>query len=66
MPNVVDGDLPDQKLPIVPGHGIVGIVEAAGRPGIPAPGRQDKRRPLTEVNIVDFRPSILNGRFPRI
>ncbi|MHA3902589.1 zinc-dependent alcohol dehydrogenase family protein [Castellaniella sp. WN] len=28
--HVVDGDLPDQQLPIVPGHEIVGIVEAAG------------------------------------
>lgn len=28
--HVVDGELPDRKLPIVPGHEIVGIVEAAG------------------------------------
>ena len=28
--HVVDGDLPDPKLPIVPGHEIVGIVEALG------------------------------------
>jgi alcohol dehydrogenase, propanol-preferring len=28
--HVVDGDLPDPKLPIVPGHEIVGRVEAAG------------------------------------
>lgn len=28
--HVVDGDLPDPKLPIVPGHEIVGIVEARG------------------------------------
>src|SRR3954453_7203998 len=28
--HVVDGDLPNPKLPIVPGHEIVGIVEAVG------------------------------------
>jgi propanol-preferring alcohol dehydrogenase len=28
--HVVDGDLPDPKLPIVPGHEIVGRVEAVG------------------------------------
>jgi alcohol dehydrogenase, propanol-preferring len=28
--HVVDGDLPDPKLPIVPGHEIVGRIEAAG------------------------------------
>jgi alcohol dehydrogenase, propanol-preferring len=38
--HVVDGELPDPKLPIVPGHEIVGRVEAAGqgvglRPGAP-------------------------------
>jgi propanol-preferring alcohol dehydrogenase len=28
--HVIDGDLPDPKIPIVPGHEIVGIVEAIG------------------------------------
>ena len=28
--HVVDGELPDQRLPIVPGHEIVGVVEAVG------------------------------------
>ena len=28
--HVVDGELPDPKLPIVPGHEIVGRIEAAG------------------------------------
>jgi propanol-preferring alcohol dehydrogenase len=28
--HIVDGDLPDPKLPLVPGHEIVGIVEAVG------------------------------------
>lgn len=34
--HVVDGDLPDPKLPVVPGHEIVGIVDALG-PGVTAP-----------------------------
>ena len=29
--HVVDGDLPDTRLPIVPGHEIVGRVEAVGK-----------------------------------
>ncbi len=39
--HIVDGELPDIRLPIVPGHEIVGIVEALG-PGVssPAPGRR--------------------------
>src|SRR5450759_205909 len=28
--HVVDGELPDAKLPIIPGHEIVGLVEARG------------------------------------
>ena len=28
--HVVDGDLPDPKLPIIPGHEIVGIVDRLG------------------------------------
>jgi propanol-preferring alcohol dehydrogenase len=29
--HVIDGDLPQPKLPLIPGHEIVGIVEAVGR-----------------------------------
>jgi len=29
--HVIDGDLPDPKLPLIPGHEIVGTVETAGR-----------------------------------
>ena len=36
--HVVDGDLPDPKLPIVPGHEIVGRVEARGEGVDLAPG----------------------------
>ena len=37
--HVVDGDLPNPKLPIVPGHEIIGIVDSVGE-GLdaPAPG----------------------------
>jgi len=39
--HVVDGDLADPRLPIVPGHEIVGIVEAAGRGVLhPQPGQR--------------------------
>lgn len=34
--HVVDGDLPRPALPVVPGHEIVGVVEAVG-PGVTAP-----------------------------
>src|SRR5256714_6443939 len=29
--HIADGELPDSKLPLVPGHQIVGIVEEGGR-----------------------------------
>ncbi|MDW6024803.1 zinc-dependent alcohol dehydrogenase family protein [Mesorhizobium sp. BAC0120] len=29
--HVIDGDLPDPKLPVIPGHEIVGIVESVGK-----------------------------------
>jgi alcohol dehydrogenase, propanol-preferring len=35
--HVVDGELPNPKLPLVPGHEIVGVVEALGA-GVVAPG----------------------------
>ncbi len=41
--HVVDGELPDPKLPIIPGHEIVGIIDAVG-PGTP-------RRPGERVGI---------------
>ena len=31
--HVVDGELPDPKLPIIPGHQIVGTVDEVGRRG---------------------------------
>jgi len=34
--HVVDGDLPNPKLPIVPGHEVIGIVDAVGQ-GVAAP-----------------------------
>jgi propanol-preferring alcohol dehydrogenase len=39
--HVVDGELPDPKLPIVPGHEIVGIVDAIGQ-GVVAPVLGDR------------------------
>ncbi|QFU14838.1 zinc-dependent alcohol dehydrogenase family protein [Microvirga thermotolerans] len=65
--HVVDGDLPDPKLPVVPGHEIVGRVEALGpgvtgfapgeRVGIPWLGRACGRCPYCEAgheNLCDF------------
>src|SRR5919198_4825243 len=34
--HVVDGDLPDPKLPLIPGHEIVGIVESVGDGVVPS------------------------------
>ena len=42
--HVVDGELPDPKLPIVPGHEIVGRVEAVGEGVDLKPGRARRRR----------------------
>jgi len=36
--HVVDGDLPDPKLPIIPGHEVVGVVDALGSGAAPALG----------------------------
>jgi len=39
--HIVDGELPDPKIPIVPGHEIVGVVERAGADVVDlAPGRR--------------------------
>ncbi|NML72587.1 zinc-dependent alcohol dehydrogenase family protein [Rhizobium sp. S-51] len=38
--HVVDGDLTEPKLPLVPGHEIVGIVESCGEETSLAPGRR--------------------------
>jgi propanol-preferring alcohol dehydrogenase len=43
--HVIDGDLPEPKLPLVPGHEIVGIVEAVG------PGDTAGLRPGQRVGI---------------
>lgn len=39
--HVVDGELPDPALPLIPGHEIVGIVEATG-PGVATPALGDR------------------------
>ncbi len=43
--HVVDGELPDPKVPIVPGHEIVGRVEALG-PGVSARLRPVRSRAM--------------------
>jgi alcohol dehydrogenase, propanol-preferring len=39
--HIADGELPDPKLPLVPGHQIVGVVDAVG-PGVSSPGPGDR------------------------
>src|SRR5215510_12637936 len=39
--HLVDGELPNPKLPVVPGHQIVGIVDAVG-PGVARPRTGDR------------------------
>src|ERR687884_1319491 len=39
--HVVDGELPDPKLPLVPGHQIVGVAEDGRRLGVPWLGWTD-------------------------
>src|SRR5438874_10633505 len=41
--HVVDGELPDPKLPLIPGHQIVGHVEAVGMQKWEGPQRPDSR-----------------------
>src|SRR5258708_3596538 len=44
--HVVDGELPDPKLPLVPGHAVRGTVAQAGGPGVPrAPGARSRAPP---------------------
>ena len=54
--HVAEGDLPPHKQPVVPGHQIVGSVEAVGpaetSPSIAA-GQGARRAPLQEVGIGD-------------
>ncbi|HEX4024945.1 MAG TPA: zinc-dependent alcohol dehydrogenase family protein [Steroidobacteraceae bacterium] len=38
--HVVDGELPDPKLPIVPGHEIVGVIDAVGNGSARRPGER--------------------------
>lgn len=39
--HIIEGDLPPHTLPVVPGHQIVGVVEAVG-PGVAAPATGDR------------------------
>ena len=52
--HVVDGELPDPKLPLVPGHEIVGIVDAVGDGVDPSPHRAPGRRALAWAQLRDL------------
>ena len=59
--HVVDGDLPQARYPVVPGHEVVGIVEAVG-PGV-APGIVGRRVGLPWLGGTCGRcPYCLDGR----
>ena len=47
--HVVDGDLPNPQLPVIPGHEIVGVVEDTRMYGLANPSRLEVYRPLTQT-----------------
>jgi alcohol dehydrogenase, propanol-preferring len=45
--HVIEGDLPQQKMPIIPGHQIVGTIDKLGPPlAVSPPGAKGKESPL--------------------
>jgi alcohol dehydrogenase, propanol-preferring len=38
--HVIEGDLPQEKIPIIPGHQIVGVIDKLGRPPAASQGKQ--------------------------
>jgi hypothetical protein len=69
--HVVDGELPDPKLPIIPGHEIVGRIDALGshvegreigeRSAFPGLGRPAASAPIREPQGEPLRPACLHG-----
>ena len=60
--HVVDGELPGPKLPLVPGHEIVGTVSALG-PGVDAlRDRRARRRALARLDLRRVPRSAARGR----
>lgn len=55
--HVVDGDLSHPKLPLIPGHEIVGIVDAIGE-GV-APSRLGRRVGIPWLGHTRFLPLLL-------
>ena len=45
--HVIDGELPDIKLPVIPGHEIVGRIDAIGS-GVFSPGETDRFLPIVQ------------------
>ncbi len=59
--HVVDGELPEPKLPLVPGHEIIGmIVEGRGRRKIC--GRRAGRRPVARLRLAGVCDYCRGGR----
>jgi propanol-preferring alcohol dehydrogenase len=59
--HVVDGDLPDPRLPIIPGHEIVGRVDALG-PGVTGPGLGERVGIPWVGHTCGACPACLEGR----
>ena len=73
--HVVDGELPDPQLPIIPGHEIVGRIDAIGpgvegstigqRVGIPWLGHTCGIAPTADGAREPLRPSAVHRLYPR-
>ncbi len=61
--HVVDGELPEPKLPLIPGHQIVGTVAALGD-GRAGSARRPRRRALARVDLRRVRVLPLRPREP--
>ena len=54
--HIVDGELPDVEVPLIPGHEIVGVVEQVGD-GVTASGRRSRRHSVARLRVRPVRAS---------
>ena len=60
--HVVDGELPDPKLPLVPGHEIIGTIVEKGEVGRPFRDRRPGRRAVARLDLRRLRVLPLGPR----
>jgi alcohol dehydrogenase, propanol-preferring len=60
--HVIEGDLPQQKLPIIPGHQVVGIVDKLGPALEKAAGREDPQERTDAAAQNDSQPLSIGQR----